>query len=231
MGSATLMTPFLILIVGVRPVLAVGTDLVYGMLTKLTGAWMHWKQDTVDLRGVVRLAYGSVPGGVLGVLALSRLQAIGFDPDRGARQAIGVALIVVGTMILVRTWRPGDGRLEAWFRDHAGTCTPVWGAAAGFVIGRLQSAAGRSSCPFSSCCIRADPRVVGTDLMHAVLLGSVTGLLHSRAGHVDWPLLPSLLLGSIPGIVAGSYVAPRMPVRSLRVAMSLVLIATGVKLG
>lgn len=232
MGSATLMTPFLILVVGVRPVLAVGTDLIYGMLTKLTGAWMHWKQDTVDLRGVVRLAYGSVPGGVLGVLALSRLQALGFDPDRAARHAISLALIAVGAMILLRTWRPGDDQLGAWFRGHAGICTPVWGAATGFVIGLTSVGSGTLIVPILLMLYPDRPaRVVGTDLMHAVLLGSVTGLLHARAGNVDWALLPSLLLGSIPGIIAGSYAAPRMPVRGLRVAMSLVLIATGVKLG
>src|SRR5580704_68337 len=68
MGGAALMAPFLILVVGVRPVTAVGTDLVYGAVTKIIGAWVHWKQGTVDLPVVKKLATGSIPGGLVGSL-------------------------------------------------------------------------------------------------------------------------------------------------------------------
>src|SRR5215510_11371545 len=70
MGGAALMTPFLILVLGTRPVVAVGTDLAYGSLTKLVGAYLHWRQGTVDLPLVKRLALGSVPAGLVGVAAL-----------------------------------------------------------------------------------------------------------------------------------------------------------------
>src|SRR5712692_3161649 len=89
MGGAALMTPFLILAVGVRPVLAVGTDLLYGAISKSAGAYMHWRQGSVDLRVVKHLALGSIPGGVAGFLLVQQLHQNGVDVDYYLRRAIG----------------------------------------------------------------------------------------------------------------------------------------------
>src|SRR5689334_337546 len=90
MGGAALMAPFLILIIGVKPVTAVGTDLVYGAVTKIIGSWVHFKQDTVDMSVVKRLALGSIPGGILGSLLVILLPKFTHDTQRFEQRSIGV---------------------------------------------------------------------------------------------------------------------------------------------
>src|SRR5262249_15114530 len=92
MGGAALMAPFLILMIGVRPVTAVGTDLVYGAITKIVGAWAHWRQDTVDLPMVKKLAIGSIPGGLVGSMAVVLLPRFTHDAEHHVQRAIGSLL-------------------------------------------------------------------------------------------------------------------------------------------
>src|SRR5215472_3592126 len=89
MGGAALMAPFLILVVGVQPVTAVGTDLVYGAITKIVGAWVHWRQDTVDLPVVKKLATGSIPGGILGAASVILLPRVTHNAELYVKKAIG----------------------------------------------------------------------------------------------------------------------------------------------
>src|SRR5690242_3477989 len=102
MGGAALMAPFLILVVGVRPVTAVGTDLAYGAITKLIGAAVHWHEDTVDFSIVKRLALGSVPGGIVAALAVAFLPLRGYAIDSILRHVIGVVLVIVGAVVFVQ---------------------------------------------------------------------------------------------------------------------------------
>jgi len=232
MGGAALMTPFLILIVGVRPVLAVGTDLVYSAITKIVGAAMHWRQNTVDLTTALRLACGSIPGGTIGVLAMNQLRRDGVDVDQWLRRAIGVLLVTVAIILLVRTLYTKGPKLTPQFLIHHKTLwTIVWGAVVGFAVGLTSVGSGSLIVPFLIMLYPLAPaRLVGTDVFHAALLVSATALLHMQAKHIEWRLLPVLLAGSIPGVLLGSYLAPRLPVRTMRVGLSLVLLATGVKL-
>src|SRR5437773_11389504 len=93
MGGAALMAPFLILVLGVRPVTAVGTDLVYGAVTKIIGAWVHFKQGTVDIAVVKNLGYGSIPAGLLGSLLVILLPRITHDAEHYVKRAIGALLV------------------------------------------------------------------------------------------------------------------------------------------
>lgn len=102
MGGAALMAPFLILVLGVRPVTAVGTDLAYGAITKIVGAWVHLRQGTVDLAVVRKLAAGSVPGGLLGSMAVILLPRFTHNAEHYVRTAIGVLLMVVAAILLAR---------------------------------------------------------------------------------------------------------------------------------
>src|SRR5271169_4075472 len=102
MGGAALMAPFLILVIGVRPVTAVGTDLVYGAVTKIVGAWVHLKQGTVDLPVVRKLATGSIPGGIAGALFVILLPRFTHDAERFVQRAIGALLVIVAVILLVR---------------------------------------------------------------------------------------------------------------------------------
>jgi len=232
MGGAAVVTPFLILFVGLRPVLAIGTDLVYSAFTKLAGAWMHWRQGTVDMHMVLRLALGSVPGGVAGVLLIHWLRTSGMDPDPYLRRAIGVVLLLVASVLLYRAlWRNSAlNRLNLSSRHH-GRIAVVWGAVVGFAVGLTSVGSGSLIAPFLLLAYPTAPaRVVGTDVFHAAVLVSATAFLHANVGHVEWKMIPLLLTGSIPGVLLGSYIAPRLPVRSLRLGLSAVLFVTGAKL-
>ena len=106
MGGAALMAPFLILVVGVRPVTAVGTDLVYGAVTKIIGAWVHLRQDTVDLPVVKKLATGSVPGGILGALLVILLPRVTHNAEQYVQRAIGLLLVGVAVILVARMLIP-----------------------------------------------------------------------------------------------------------------------------
>src|SRR4051812_11140619 len=110
MGGAALMTPFLVLVLGVRPVLAVGTDLAYASATKIFGSWAHWRQGTVDFNVALRLAAGSVPGVLAGTRLIVWLHGRGMNADRAVRPAIGVALILVAAVLLARMFWNGSVR-------------------------------------------------------------------------------------------------------------------------
>jgi hypothetical protein len=232
MGGAALMTPLLVLGLGLKPVLAVGTDLACGAVTKLAGAWMHWKQGTVDVRVAAYLACGSIPAGVLGVLALTRLQQAGYVGDVQIRQALGIALLLVAAVILGRAlgMRVPDA-LTSLIQRHIQSGVIVWGALVGFLVGMTSVGSGSLIAPLLLLLYPKDPaRAVGTDVFHAGLLVTCAAVQHSSAGNVDWQLVPVLLTGSVPGVLIGSYLTPRLPARSLRFGIGVVLFATGWKL-
>lgn len=233
MGGAALMTPFLILILGVRPVLAVGTDLVYGALTKLTGAWMHWRQGSVNLKIVRQLALGSIPGGILGVSAISYIHHLGIPVDDYVKRAIGVVLVTASTLMLVRTLIPRvflPLPIE-WLLRHVKGATIVWGGMVGFAVGLTSVGSGSLIAPFLMLMYSEKvSRVVGTDVFHAAILVIVTAVFYVGRGQVEWPLVPMLLAGSVPGVMVGSYLAPRVPTRALRLSLGFLLFATGIKM-
>jgi uncharacterized protein len=230
MGGAALMTPFLILALGVRPVLAVGTDLVYGAISKCAGAFMHWRQGTVDMQVVKYLALGSIPGSVVGFLLVQKLHHNGVDIDFYLRRAIGGVLVAVAILILIRSFAQVPTAPASVLR-HEKPITIAWGAVVGLAVGLTSVGSGSLIAPFLLALYPAIPsRVVGTDLFQSWILVSAAGLMHLQAGHVQWRLMPLLLAGSIPGVMLGSYLAPRLPARTLRVGLSVVLFATGVKL-
>jgi uncharacterized membrane protein YfcA len=226
------MTPFLILVLGTRPVVAVGTDLVYGAVTKAAGAWLHWRQGTVDLRLALRLAAASVPAGVLAVLALQTLPASTEAADAAVRRALGVVLILVAILMAVRL--RSDVALavpERWRRFLQGPGTYVVGAVVGALVGFTSVGSGSLLVPFLvSVYPMTTSRIVGTDVFHAALLVTATAAGHVGANTVDWALAASLLIGSVPGVLIGSWMAPKVSSRALRAALIVLLLLTGVKM-
>jgi hypothetical protein len=232
MGGGALMTPFLILVLGTRPVVAVGTDLVYGAVTKLFGAWMHWRQGTVDLRVVRQLAIGSVPAGLGAVIVLQWIGETGADVDATVRRALGFVLILVAVLLVARLFNvlPADIP-ETWRRRLEGRGTIVVGALVGALVGFTSVGSGSLLVPFLVCVFPLSAaRIVGTDVFHAAILVTVTALGHAHNGSVDWPLAAALLAGSLPGVAIGSWMAPRTPVRLLRGALAGLLLLTGISL-
>jgi uncharacterized membrane protein YfcA len=233
MGGAALMAPFLILVVGVRPVTAVGTDLVYGAVTKIIGAWVHFKQGTVDLPVVRNLAKGSVPGGLLGALLVISLPRVTHNAEQVVQRAIGTLLVLVAVILVVRVLiplpaaTPSVKRLR--FLERKGTV--IWGAVVGFCVGATSVGSGSLLAPFLLMLYPSKTsKVVGTDVFHAAILVSVTGLAHAASSGVEWALVPTLLAGSIPGVLIGSKLAAYVPSRPLRTGLAALLFLTGYRM-
>jgi uncharacterized membrane protein YfcA len=234
-GGGSLMTPVLILVFGVKPVTAIGTDLAYGALTKTLGGWRHWRQRTVDLALSSWMALGSVPAAIGGVVALKALQ-------RGARTtfddtvliAVAGALVLCGIALLARLLlRPaGLGERErAELTRGRRAAAAALGLAIGFVLGVTSAGSGSLITVALILVFGLGPRqVVGTDVFHAAILLWAAALAHLVAGDIDYGLAGTILIGSLPGVWIGSALAARVPVGALRVALGLLLLGAGLAL-
>lgn len=230
MGGGALMTPFLIAVAGVRPVYAVGTDLLYAALTKVLGGYRHLRLGTVDRALAVRLALGSVPGVLIGTAVLAWLQGHGEAAvDRFVTRALGVALILTAAAVAWRAWRsvPSTGRARA----VAGRLLVPAAFALGLMVGITSVGSGSL---FVVLLAFATPlsveRIVGTDVFHAALLTLVGAMAHWGSGTVQPEIAAQLLIGSLPGVWVGSTLAARLPRRVLSGAVAVLLFASGLRL-
>ena len=233
MGGAALMAPFLILMVGVRPVTAVGTDLVYGAVTKIVGAWIHFKQGTVDLPVVRKLSTGSVPGGIAGALLVVLLPRITHNAESYVQRAIGTLLVLVAVILFARLFifSSRETLPPRYLPFLQGYGTVVWGAVVGFCVGATSVGSGSLLAPFLLLLYpKNTTKVVGTDVFHAAILISVTALAHATGSGVEWNLVPTLLAGSIPGVLLGSRLAVYVPAKPLRTGLATLLLVTGCRM-
>lgn len=232
-GGGALMTPLLVLLFGVAPATAVGTDLLYAAITKAGGTFVHTRRGHVDWRIVGRLAAGSLPAAVLALLLVSFFVPGGLGAARATIGFfLGIALLLTAAALLSRR------RLLAWAASRR---TPVvdrvWptvlaGAALGGLVALSSVGAGAlgvTALLFLYPGLSA-LRIVAADLAHAVPLTLVAGLGHWWLGSIDWTLLAALLTGSLPGVWLGSHFASRIPERILRPALAGMLLLAGGKL-
>jgi uncharacterized protein len=231
-GGGSLMTPLLILFAGVHPVVAIGTDLMYGAVTKTLGGWRHLRQGTVDLGVSKWMAVGSVPGSIAGVIIVNKLHdAYGSGFDTTLLGSIAVALVVVALSILTRAlFMPKLAQRE---RDTVEMTTKVRAGSAlmGLVLGVLVGGTSVGSGALIGLALilvlRLTPhRVVGTDVFHAAILMWAAGLAHLVSGNVDFTLMANILIGSLPGVWIGSGLIHRVPVNALRPALGCVLLGS-----
>lgn len=234
-GGGSLMTPLLVLLFGVAPATAVGTDLLYAAITKSGGTVVHGFNRTVDWHITRRLAAGSLPAAVATLLALHTLKL-----DTGAMAklisgALGMALLLTAGAIIfkqrLQQWALAR-ESRSWSGRHAGIATVLTGVVLGVLVTVSSVGAGALGVAALFFLYPRLPavRIVGADLAHAVPLTFVAGLGHWLIGSVDWSLLGSLLLGSLPGIYLGSHLAVRVPERVLRPALATMLVAVSAKL-
>jgi uncharacterized protein len=231
-GGGSLMTPLLLITGGYSPVVAIGTDLAYGAITKTVGGWRHLNAGHVDLRLSWFLAAGSVPGSILGVITINRLNAeYGEDFEPYLLGAVAVALIFASAAILYRAlFRPGlvakerDSALLERRISKAGTI--AIGATLGFVLGLTSVGSGALIGLVLILLYKLTPRrVVGTDVFHAAVLLWTAGLAHFISGNVDLGLMATILIGSLPGVWIGTALVPYVPVVGLRYLLGIILAA------
>jgi uncharacterized protein len=237
MGGGSLMTPVLILVFGIKPVLAIGTDLAYGAVTKTVGGWRHFRQGTVDLPIALWLGVGSIPGAIGGTILLDRLQAAYGDAiNDGVIVAVAVALLFTGAAVFWRAlFMPRQVEreretIEPLERRHK-IAAVVLGLVIGFVLGATSAGSGALIAVGLILFFRLTPlRVVGTDVFHAAILLWVAAAAHMVSGNVDLALAGNILIGSVPGVWIGARLATKLPADGLRPALGVVLLASALGL-
>jgi uncharacterized protein len=233
-GGGSLMTPLLILLFGIHPATAVGTDLLYAAATKSAGTLVHGLNRNIDWRIVGRLAAGSVPMTALTLLVLSRF---GVHNDAVHGVITGVLSGALGTTAAALIFRK---EILAFYAVRVGELAPrrtalltvLVGAVLGLFVSISSVGAGALGV---TAMILLYPRlpaaqIVGSDLAHAVPLTLLAGIGHWMLGSIDWHLLAALLAGSLPGIVIGSYFSVRVPDTILRLTLATTLVLVAGKL-
>lgn len=231
LGGGVLLLPILIFGLGVPAIKAVGSDALFNFITKIPSSIVHLSKGTVRRKVVIALAVGSVPGSILGVRLLQHLRVVyGDGVNDFIKTAVGILLIVVSTLLLLQR------RIEAGMYNRPPTAKSfagmaVIGLVAGFLVGMTSVGSGSMIMMLLLLFYSYPPKVmVGTDIVHAMILTGVTSLLHFRLGNVDPSLVGYLLIGSIPGGVVGSYLSTRVPVLWLRRILCAILLMTGARM-
>ena len=233
-GGGSLMTPILVLLFGIHPATAVGTDLLYAAATKTVGTAVHGFNGTVLWRMTGLLALGSAPTALAMIYLLDRFGPSGARASGLITTILGCALLLTAAAMVMRR------RIQAYAATRAGRLDPrmraVLTVLTGVVLGVFVSlsSVGAGALGVTALILLypevPTPQIVGSDIAHAVPLTLVAGIGHWLIGSVNFSTLGVLLIGSIPGIVIGSLLAPRLPDHMLRSLLAVVLAVVGARL-
>jgi uncharacterized membrane protein YfcA len=237
-GGGSLMTPILMLGFSIKPIIAVGTDLLYAAITKSGGVFVHNKHSNIEWKIVFLMSLGSIPATLISIMILKHMGSTGVNYERLITTMLSIALILTSLVLLFK------GKLQALSRNehlvtvralHHSLRKPIT-IAAGALIGTLVAfssvgagALGAAILFFLYPRMRA-VAIVGTDLAHAVPITAIAGLGHVHLGTVDFILLGNLLVGSLPGIYLGSHIGTQLPEKVIRPLLASMLLIIGVRL-
>jgi uncharacterized membrane protein YfcA len=236
-GGGSLMTPLLVFLFGFKPAIAVGTDLLFAAITKTGGVFVHHgNHKSVEWRIVGLLAAGSLPAAVVTLYVLNHFAKIGQDVTHVITFSLGIALILTALALIFRTQlqkvgRSTESHQPGRFHHLQAPATVATGLILGVLVTMSSVGAGALG---TVALLFLYPRlstlkVVGTDLAHAIPLTAIAGFGHWQLGHVDFTLLGSLLVGSLPGIWVGSHLSAKIPEKILRPILASVLMLIGFK--
>jgi uncharacterized protein len=238
-GGGSLMTPILIFFFGVKPYLAVGTDLLFAAFTKLGGTVKLARARQVDWRLVINLSAGSIPAALITLAVLHWIGPASAAVQSLMTTTLGGALLLTAAATLYKAVR-GKARAVTPTADSLNSATfprhwslpLIFGALIGTLV--TLTSVGAGAIGVTALMILYPhlplPRIVAADIAYAVPLTLVAGLGHASMGSVDWALLAKLLAGSLPGIWIGSHLMARTPERVIRSLLSVLLAYAGVKL-
>ena len=233
-GGGSLMTPLLILLFGVHPATAVGTDLLYAAATKAGGSVVHNLARSIHWPAVIRLASGSIPASILTLLILWQLDLRGDAARSLVNVVLAFALMLTAASLIFRKalLEALGRRMEQLDERAIARATVLVGIALGVLVSISSVGAGAVGVTALLLLYPRLPmaRIVGSDIAHAVPLTLIAGIGHWAMGAIDWPLMGVLLIGSLPGIVIGSYFATRVPETALRLLLAVTLIVVAGKL-
>jgi uncharacterized membrane protein YfcA len=236
-GGGALMTPLLLLLFGVAPLTAVGTDLWFAAITKMFATRVHHNHGLIDWQVVRRLWLGSLSASVL-TLVWMRLNPVDENAVSMLKIAIAAAVLLTAVGIVFQKPLQALGRkLRTTDAEHFKAWQPGLTVVAGAVLGVLVTltsvGAGALGAVFLAYLYPlrlTPPRLIATDIVHAIPLALFAGTGHLLMGNVNFGLLGNLLLGSVPAVILGAMLSTRLPHAVLRVALAVVLLAVGAKL-
>jgi len=224
-GGGALLTPALVLLLGVPARIAIGSDVLIAAVIKLVGSGFYVARGEVQWQTVRTLAYGSIPGALAGLALLARVPLERIDAI--LQQALGAALVLVGIVTVVQLTRKPRPRPAMPRRG----VTIAIGAAIGLLVSVTSIGSGSLLLAAFVLWFPLRPTtMVGTDLVHALVLSTVAATGHFFAGRVDLALSATVLVGAVPGVIAGASVATWMPQRALRGCLAAILLAIGLRL-
>ncbi len=238
-GGGSLMTPILIFFFGVKPYLAVGTDLLFAAFTKMGGTVKLARARLVDWRVVAQLSAGSIPAALITLYVLKQVGAASAAVQGLMTTTLGFALLLTAAATLYKAVRGKAAPRTLAAGQEVRAATPrhwslplLFGAVIGTLVTLTSVGAGAIGVTVLLILypLLPLPRIVGTDIAYAVPLTLVAGMGHASLGSVDWHLLAKLLAGSLPGIWVGSHLMARTPERVIRSLLSILLAYAGVKL-
>jgi uncharacterized membrane protein YfcA len=231
MGGGALMTPFLLIVMKLDPVLAVGTDLTFAAITKVVGSIQHRREKNVSLRRVFWMACGSVPASFLGAQFILRQRGNSTLTEKTLPTILGVTLILVSLIILARVFRllgPREYIEIIWPEPWS---LILIGIVGGLLVGMTSIGGGTVIMAllliFFSIPLNL---MVGIDVVHGALLTVITSMNYVFAGQTDWSLVGLLLIGSLPGAWLGAIAINRIDLRIVRGILALVVIGAGIDL-
>lgn len=232
-GGAAILTPLLVMI-GIQPSIAVGTDLMYNSITKLFGTIQHFRQKTIHFKLVLYFAAGSIPGAIFAIALIRLFSSFFHNQENLMRMILGSVLVVVALATLLRQLfdrKLKASRLQEKPLEQKKLLTVSIGFILGVVVGLTSIGSGSL---FALALIylyrMSAAQVVGTDIAHALLLVTVASFLHASLGNVNYTLVANLLIGSIPGVLLGSTLSSKVPSRPLRALVALLILVGGIKL-
>ena len=231
-GGGSLMTPLLIGVFKLNPIVAIGTDLWFAAITKSGGAWAHHRHGHVDRRITALLLAGSLPAAVA-TIAVMHATGVTKAWSHALSVSLGIALLLTAVAVAYRgAWHALGLRLERWLPPQRKAAATV---AAGLLLGVLVSLSSIGAGAIGATLLLLlyprlpAQRIVGTDIAHAVPLTLVAGIGHATLGHIDWTLLGALLVGSLPGIWIGAQLTKALPERLVRSVLCVSLLSAGLK--
>jgi len=233
LGGGMVLLPLLISVLGVPPIMAVGSDAVINCITKVGAGLLHWRQGNVNWRLVFALSYGSIPGAIVGVLFLRHLRTVyGAGVNDFLKMIIGLLLIIIPVAYLLKR-APAASRSssDATRRAKYSFGITIIGFVAGILVGVTSIGSGSVILMLLMVFYGFIPSLmVGTDIVHAVFLAGLTGLLQFSLGNVDPVLVGCVLLGSIPGGLLGAYLTRYLPPHRFRQMLCTILVVVGARM-
>ena len=234
-GGGSLMTPLLTLLFGVPPSVAVGTDLAFASITKSAGTFTHRLRGTIRWDIVKRLCIGALPAAVLATLALKSFGTLNKEIGQIIRYSIAGSVLLTVVALMFK------GKMLNWINAHPEKQLQglplVWATiVSGAVLGTLVTVSSIGAGAIGATLLvmlyprMSSAEVAGTDIAYAVPLTAIAAFGHWWLGSINWELLGSLLVGSLPGITLGSWVARSVPEKFLRVLLAMTLTGVAVKL-